>query len=28
VMIKVVTTIYTTFSSIPYEYEIEQTLKQ
>ena len=28
VMIKVVTTIYTTFSSIPYEFEIEQTLKQ
>ena len=28
VMIKVVTTIYTTFSTIPYEYEIEQTLKQ
>jgi hypothetical protein len=28
VIIKVVTTIYTTFNSIPYEYEIEQTLKQ
>ena len=28
VMIKVVTTIYTTFSSIPYEFETEQTLKQ
>ena len=28
VVIKVVTTIYTTFSSIPYEYETEQTLKQ
>jgi hypothetical protein len=28
VMITVVTTIYTTFSSMPYEYEIEQTLKQ
>ena len=27
VMIKVVTTIYTTFSTIPYEYEVEQTLK-
>ena len=27
VMIKIVTTIYTTFNSIPYEYEIEQTLK-
>lgn len=28
VMIKVITTIYTTFSTIPYEHEIEQTLKQ
>ena len=28
VVVKVVTTIYTTFSSIPYEYETEQTLKQ
>lgn len=27
VMIKVITTIYTTFSTIPYEYEVEQTLK-
>ena len=27
VMIKIVTTIYTTFNSIPYEYEVEQTLK-
>lgn len=27
VLIKVVTTIYTTFSTIPYEYEVEQTLK-
>ena len=28
VMIQVITTIYTSFSSIPYEFEIEQTLKQ
>ena len=27
VMIKVITTIYTTFSTIPYDYEVEQTLK-
>lgn len=27
VMIKIVTTIYTSFSTIPYEYEVEQTLK-
>ena len=28
VMITVVSTIYTTFSSMPYQYEMEQTLKQ
>lgn len=26
--VKIITTIYTTFSSFPYEYEVEQTLKK